>query len=59
MKSILVTGAGGRAAVNLIRFLHLGSDEFHIIGFDSDKHCSQRVETDEYHLVPNDREPDY
>jgi hypothetical protein len=55
----MVTGAGGSPAANFIRSLRLSGEQFYIIGVDSDKYCLQRAETDERHLVPACREPDY
>ena len=42
MKRILVTGAGGTPATNFIRSLSASSDEYFIVGTDSDKYCLRR-----------------
>ena len=52
MKRILVTGAGGTPATNFIRSLRASSEEYFIVGTDSDKYCLHRSESDVKHLVP-------
>jgi carbamoyl-phosphate synthase large subunit len=52
MKRILVTGAGGSPAIGFCRSLRAAPEQFHLIGFDTNKYTLQRAETDEAHLVP-------
>lgn len=59
MKRILITGAGGAAALNFTRSLRMADEPFYLIGVDSSKHYLARAETDERHLVPRAQEPDY
>ncbi|MCH8849202.1 MAG: carboxylate--amine ligase [Chloroflexi bacterium] len=59
MKRILVTGAGGTAALNFTRSLRMAGEPFHLIGVDSNPHYLVRTETDEAHLVPRADDPEY
>ena len=59
MKRILVTGAGGSPAIGFTRSLRAAPEQFHLIGFDTNKYTLQRAETDEAYLVPKVSDPAY
>ena len=59
MKRILVTGAGGSPATGFTRSLRAAPEQFHLIGFDTNRYTLQRAETDERYLVPKVSDPDY
>src|SRR5688500_1835291 len=59
MKRILVGGAGGTPSNNFIRSLRLSGEPFYFIGMTSRKYDLAKAQTDERHLVPPARDPDY
>jgi len=52
LKNILVLSAGGSASTNFIRSLRLSSEEFNIVGTDSNKYYIQRSEAAKSYLIP-------
>jgi hypothetical protein len=59
VRRILVTDAGGAAALNFTRSLRLCGEPYHLIGIDSDKYNLQRAEVDQRFLMPRCADPDY
>lgn len=59
MKRILICAAGGTPATNFVRSLRLSSEEYFLVGVDSDKYNLQRAETDVKLLVPLANDPLY
>ena len=59
MSKILITGAGGSAATNLINSLRINNDELVIISCDSSPHMLKLAKGDQKFLLPRATEPDY
>ena len=59
MKRVLVTGAGGAAAIGFTRSLQLAPERFYLIGVDSNKYNLVRAQTNERFLLPSADHPSY
>lgn len=59
MKRVLVTSAGGAPAIGLTRSLQAAPERRYTVGIDADKYNLHRAVTDERHLVPPVKDPDY
>ncbi len=58
-KKILLTSAGGSAALGFMRSLRKSSEDFYIIGCDANKYYIERSEADEKYLIPRASDADY
>lgn len=58
-KKILMTSAGGSAALGFIRSLKKADKDFYIIGCDANKYYIERSEADEKYLIPFASTPEY
>lgn len=56
---VMVTGAGGSAAIGFCRSLRTADTRYRLIGVDCDKYHLQLAETDARYLIPPARDPDY
>ena len=56
---VIVTGAGGSAAIGFCRSLKESDTDYEIIGVDSDKYHLALAETDFKYLVPLAKDLDY
>lgn len=52
MKRILVTGAGGTAAINFVNSLRMAKEKFYIVGGDINKYHLKLVNADRVYLLP-------
>lgn len=52
MKRILITGAGGPAAINFIMSLKIAPEKFYLVGTDTSYHSVRLAPTDSAHIVP-------
>jgi carbamoyl-phosphate synthase large subunit len=59
MKRILVTAAGGAPAINFVRSLRDGVDDYFILGVDANEYTLFRAETDVKELCPQAADPQY
>jgi len=59
MKKIMITGAGGPAAINFIMSLRIAPEKMHIVGVDANKYRIHLAPTDSYYNVPKATEADY
>lgn len=59
MSKILITGAGGSAATNVINSLRMSDSELEIISCDSSAHMLQLAKGDRKFLLPRASEPNY
>ncbi|ADW16526.1 hypothetical protein Despr_0344 [Desulfobulbus propionicus DSM 2032] len=59
MKKILLTSAGGSAALGFMRSLRKAASDYFFIGCDADKYYLERSEADEKHLIPLASSPHY
>ena len=59
MKRVLITGAGGAAAIGFTRSLRRAPEPFYLIGIDSNKYNLVRAQTDERYLIPPAEHPSY
>ena len=59
MKRILVTGAGGSAAINFIKSLRISPEEFYIIGSDINKFYIELSPVDKKYILPRATDKNY
>jgi carbamoyl-phosphate synthase large subunit len=59
MKSVMVTNAGGRLGLAIVRALHAAPEPIHVVGVDTNPYQLQRAQADEQFIVPRADEPDY
>ncbi|MGD8505370.1 MAG: hypothetical protein PVF15_01745 [Candidatus Bathyarchaeota archaeon] len=59
MKCILITGAGGPAAINFTMSLKIAPEKIHLVGTETSHHNVCLAPTDSIHIVPKATEPDY
>ncbi len=56
---VMVTGAGGSAAIGFCRSLRAADPRYRLVGVDCDKYHLQLAETDFRYLIPPASDPDY
>ncbi len=59
VRRLLVTGAGGSAAANFVHSLRMTSEDFHLVGTDSDRYLLELADLDVRYLVPRADDPSY
>jgi len=59
MKRIMVTGAGGPAAINFIMSLRIAPEKMFILGTETDSYRTHLAPTDSIYRVPSARESEY
>ena len=59
MKRILVTGAGGSAAVNFVKSLRASPEPFYLVGSDINKFYIEISQVDKRYILPKPTEGNY
>lgn len=59
MKRVLITGAGGPAAINFIMSLKIAPEKFYLVGTDTNDYNVCLAPTDSAHIVPKAAETGY